>query len=40
MLHKYDWLAANFVNINDRYQSDEEVIALMKERTRKIIATA
>lgn len=37
MLHRYDWLAANFVNINDRYQSDEEVIALMKERTRKIV---
>jgi len=36
MMGKYKWLAGNFVNINDRYKSDEEVISVMKERTRKI----
>lgn len=40
MLGKYKWLANNFVNINDRFKSDDEVISLMKERTRKIPAVA
>ena len=36
MLKRYDILARKFVNINNAYQSDEEVIAFLKERTRKI----
>lgn len=35
MLKKYDWLAKNYVNIGETFQTDTEVIALMKERTRK-----
>ena len=33
---RYDLLAKHFVNIGDRYQSDEEVIAFLKSRTVKI----
>lgn len=33
---RYDILARHFVNIGNRFQSDDEVIALMKDRTRKI----
>ena len=36
MLKRYDILARKFVNINNAYQSEEEVIAFLKERTRKI----
>jgi len=34
--NRYDKLAAHFVNIGDRYQNEEQVIALMKSRTQKI----
>ncbi len=33
---RYDKLAANLVNLNNMFASDEEAIRLMKERTRKI----
>jgi fatty acid desaturase len=33
---RYDKLAENLVNINDTFNSKEEVIALMRERTRQI----
>lgn len=36
MLKRYDVLASRFVNINNAYQSDEEIIAFLKERTRRI----
>jgi hypothetical protein len=36
MTGRYDKLAANFVNLGDRYHSDDEVIAFLKSRTRKI----
>ncbi|RYZ44924.1 MAG: fatty acid desaturase, partial [Sphingobacteriales bacterium] len=36
MTKRYDLLAKHFVNIGDRYSSDEEVIAFLKSRTRKI----
>ena len=36
MTKRYDKLADNIVNINNMFSSREEVIALMKERTRKI----
>ncbi|GAA4375958.1 fatty acid desaturase [Hymenobacter koreensis] len=36
MTKRYDLLAKNFVNLGDRYRSDEEVIELLKNRTRKI----
>ncbi|MEQ9425598.1 MAG: fatty acid desaturase [Cyclobacteriaceae bacterium] len=35
MIGKYNWLANHFVNINHQHSSEEEVIALMKERTRR-----
>jgi len=35
MTRRYDKLAANIVNINNIFSSEEEVIALMKERTRR-----
>lgn len=38
MNKRYDVLAKHFVNIHDTFQSDEEVIALLKERTQKIPA--
>lgn len=38
MLKRYDLLAKNFVNIGNRYSSDAEVIAFLKQRTRKISA--
>jgi fatty acid desaturase len=37
MTRRYDKLAANLVNINNTFSSDEEAIALMRERTRKIV---
>lgn len=36
MRKRYDLLAKHFVNLGDRFQSDEEVIAFLKSRTRKI----
>ena len=36
MTKRYDKLADNLVNINNTFSSKEEVIALMKERTKKI----
>jgi len=35
MRKRYDLLAKNFVNINNTFKSDEEVIDLLKERTKK-----
>lgn len=35
MLKRYDKLADHFVNLGDRYQSKEEIIAMMKVRTKK-----
>jgi fatty acid desaturase len=32
---RYDKLAKNFVNINNTFSSDEEIIAMLKEKTRK-----
>ena len=40
MTKRYDKLADNIVNINNMFSSKEEVIALMKERTRKITLPA
>jgi hypothetical protein len=36
MGRRYDLLAKHFVNIGDRYQSDEKVIAFLRSRTVKI----
>lgn len=36
MRKRYDLLAKHFVNIGDRYQSDEEVIAFLKSRTARV----
>ncbi len=35
MNKRYDWLAKHVVNINNTFSSDEEIIELLKERTRK-----
>jgi len=40
MLKRYDKLAKNIVNINDMFSSEEEAIALMKDRTRKFMLPA
>jgi len=40
MRDRYDLLAAHFVNIGNRYKSDEEIIAVLKERTKKIDISA
>ena len=37
MTKRYDKLADNLVNIDNTFSSKEEAIALMKERTKKII---
>ena len=39
MTDRYDLLAKHFVNLGDRYKSDEEVIAMLKYRTRPIDIT-
>jgi fatty acid desaturase len=39
MTKRYDLLAKHFVNIGDRFSSDEEVIAFLRERTCKIDLT-
>ena len=36
MRKRYDLLAKHFVNIGNRFSTDEEVIAFLKKRTRKI----
>ena len=36
MQKRYDLLAAHFVNLGNRYSSDEEVIVLLKSRTKRI----
>jgi len=36
MLKRYDLLAKHFVNIGNRFSSDEQVICFLKERTRKL----
>jgi fatty acid desaturase len=38
MTKRYDKLANNLVNINGMFSSEEEAIAVMKERTRKMTA--
>ncbi len=35
MRKRYDLLAKNFVNINNTFKSDDEIIALLKERTKR-----
>jgi len=37
MLKRYDILAKHFVNIGNTYQSKEEIIALLKERTKRVV---
>ena len=36
MLKRYDILAKHFVNIGNTYQSEEEIIVMLKKRTQKI----
>jgi fatty acid desaturase len=36
MLKRYDWLADKYVQIGSRQRSREEIIALLKERTKRI----
>ena len=36
MRKRYDLLARHFVNIGDRYQNDEEVMAFLRSRTQRI----
>lgn len=36
MSKRYDLLARHFVNIGDKYSSDEEIIAFLRGRTKKI----
>jgi hypothetical protein len=36
MRKRYDLLAKNFVNVGNRYNNDQEVIALLKSRVEKI----
>lgn len=36
MAKRYDLLAKNFVNLDGRYKNDEEVIAFLKSRTRRV----
>jgi hypothetical protein len=36
MRRRYDLLAKHFVNVGNRYSSDEEVIAMLKSRTRRL----
>lgn len=35
MRKRYDLLAKNFVNLNNTFSSDDDIIAMLKERTRK-----
>jgi hypothetical protein len=36
MLKRYDWMAARFVDLRDDKRSKDEIIALLKQRTRRI----
>jgi hypothetical protein len=36
MRKRYDLLAKNYVTLDDRYHSDEEVVSFLKSRTEKI----
>lgn len=38
MTRRYDLMARHFVNIDNRYETDEEVIAFLKTRTRRVAA--
>jgi hypothetical protein len=38
MRKRYDLLARHFVNIGDRFNSDDEVIVFLKSRTQKVVA--
>ncbi len=38
MTKRYDKLARHYVNIGNRFANDEEVIAFLKERTKRIPA--
>ncbi|UOQ75064.1 fatty acid desaturase [Hymenobacter cellulosilyticus] len=40
MTRRYDLLAKNFVNLGGQYQSDAEVVAFLKSRTRRIARLA
>jgi hypothetical protein len=35
---RYDLLARHFVNLDDRYANEAEVIALLRSRTRRMTA--
>ena len=35
MCQRYDWLAHYYVNLGNKYKNDEEVIAMLKARTKK-----
>mmetsp|Transcript_26816 Transcript_26816/g.59337 ORF Transcript_26816/g.59337 Transcript_26816/m.59337 type:complete len:349 (+) Transcript_26816:100-1146(+) len=37
MLKRYDWLAHYYVNMGHKYKSDEEVVAMLKSRTARIV---
>jgi len=37
MLKKYDWLEKYFVDVSDKRRSSEEIIALLKSRTRSLL---
>ena len=37
MIKNYRYLASRFVDVGKRYLDQEEVIAFLKERTKKII---
>jgi fatty acid desaturase len=38
MLKRYDWLARRFVRLDDRGWTEGEIVALLRERTRRIAA--
>ncbi|MDF7813363.1 fatty acid desaturase [Hymenobacter sp. YC55] len=40
MTRRYDLLARHFVNLGNRYTSDAEIIAMLKLRTKRIVAVA
>jgi fatty acid desaturase len=37
MCKRYDWLAYYYVNLGNKYKNDEEVIAMLKSRTRRFV---
>ena len=40
MLRRYDWLARHFVSLDGREWTEDEVVALLRERTRSIAPVA